>query len=108
MLFRSEFRAFSTGVEFLEHFHAGDFDLVLLDLVMPELDGFETFYRIREIDKDVPVAAITARAFPAERERALRLGFCEFFVKPMLDFDKFRQTVYSYVDKCDNPSDTAA
>jgi putative two-component system response regulator len=98
-----EFRTFSSGVEFLKQFHAGDFDLILLDLVMPELDGFETFRRIRELDRDVPVAAITASAFAAERKQALALGFCDYFIKPIMEIRKFRQAVYSRIGKCVNP-----
>jgi CheY-like chemotaxis protein len=80
-----EFLTFSSGVEFLEQFHAGDFDLILLDLRMPELDGFETFHRIRQVDKDVPVAAITASTFPSDREKARSSGFCNYFIKPIID-----------------------
>jgi CheY-like chemotaxis protein len=100
-----EFRTFSSGVEFVEQFRAGDFDLILLDLLMPELDGFETFRRIRRVDKDVPVAAITASAFPlaSERGKALSSGFCDYFIKPVTEVEKFRQTVYSHVRKCAKP-----
>jgi DNA-binding response OmpR family regulator len=103
-----EFRTFPSGMEFLKEFQGGDFDLILLDLVMPELDGFDTFRRIRGLDKNVPVAAVSAAAFENERERALSAGFCDYFVKPIMDIQKFRQSVYSHIGKCGNAPDESA
>jgi CheY-like chemotaxis protein len=98
-----EIFTFADGEEFLKEFRHGSFDLVLLDLVMSGMDGFEVFSRIQKIDKDVPVAAITGRAHQEERERALRAGFCDYFVKPIMDIGRFQQTVYSHIGKCANP-----
>ena len=98
-----EFLTFKSGESFLKQFRLGSFDLVLLDLAMPEMDGFEVFRQIRGIDKDVPVAAVTAMAFSAEREKVLRAGFCDYFVKPILEIERFRQAVYSHIGKCANP-----
>jgi CheY-like chemotaxis protein len=98
-----EFFTFTSGQEFVEEFRPGQFALILLDLVMPDMDGFEVFRRIQAVDKDVPVVAITAMASPTERERALRAGFCDYFVKPIMEIDKFRNAVYSHVGKCANP-----
>ena len=98
-----DFSTFSSGPEFLKEFHPRQFALILLDIAMPEMDGFEVFRRIRQIDEDVPVVAITALASPAEREKALRAGFCDYFVKPILEIDNFRKTVYSHIGKCSNP-----
>ena len=108
-----EFRTFPSGMEFLNEFHGGDFDLILLDLVMPVLDGFDTFRRIREVDKDVPVVAVSAAAFVNEREKALSAGFCDYFIKPIMEIQKFRQLVYSHIGKCHNapykpPDESAA
>jgi CheY-like chemotaxis protein len=99
-----ELRTFLSGMEFLEEFHRSDFDLILLDLVMPELDGFDTLRRIREVDKKVPVVAVSAAAFPNERETALAAGFCDYFIKPIMEIQKFRQSIYSHLGECANPS----
>src|SRR5262245_33492376 len=98
-----EFATFAEPDAFLKAFHTGIFDLILLDLVMPGTDGFQVFDRIRELDPDVPVVAITARAHPHEREQALRQGFCDYFVKPIMEIEKFREAVYSHIGKCANP-----
>jgi len=98
-----EVLTYSSGESFLKQFRLGNFDLVLLDLAMPGMDGFEVFRQVRRIDEDVPVAVITAMAFSAEREKVLRAGFCDYFVKPILEIESFRQAVYSHVGKCANP-----
>src|SRR6478609_6981400 len=90
-----EYLTYSSGMKFLEDFSPGRFALILLDIAMPLMDGFEVLRRIQALDKDVPVVAITALASPAEREKALSAGFCDYFVKPILEIEKFRQAVYS-------------
>jgi len=99
-----EYITFASGEDFLKEFRPGAFELVLLDLSMPNIDGFEVFTQIQKIDKDVPVVAITARAQPQEREKALAMGFCDYFVKPILEIEEFRKTVHSHIGKCANPS----
>ncbi len=56
-------------------------DIVLLDVVMPELDGWETLARIRDVS-DVPVIMLTARADELERVRGLRGGADDYVTKP--------------------------
>ena len=98
-----QFLTFKSGPDFLKEFRPGNFDLILLDLAMPVMDGFAVFERVHGVDEKVPVVAITALAHPAEREKALQAGFCDYFVKPIMEIEKFRQTVYSHVGKCANP-----
>lgn len=59
-------------------------DLILLDIVMPEMDGFETLERIRGMAKtaDVPVIFLTASSDDDTRERALALGVADLVEKP--------------------------
>lgn len=67
------------------------FDLILLDIQMPEIDGIELMKMMREKQPDLPtpVVAVTANALPAERDRLLRLGFDDYLAKP-LDENKLR------------------
>jgi signal transduction histidine kinase/CheY-like chemotaxis protein len=60
------------------------FALVLMDLYMPVMDGYEAIKTIREQKIDVPVVALTANALTQERIRALELGADEFQTKPIL------------------------
>jgi len=58
-------------------------DLILLDITMPEMDGWEVFKRIRRIPlKDVPIAFLTSGNDQAEKERAAKLGAVDYITKP--------------------------
>ena len=74
----------SNGREALQmlEFHA--FDLILTDLSMPVLDGFRVAKLIRERPEfaHIPIVALTAHAFDAERQKALRMGCTDLLVKP--------------------------
>jgi len=61
------------------------FNLILMDLQMPEMDGYEAFTRIREQKKyqDIPIVALTAHAMREERERCLDMGMNEHIAKPI-------------------------
>lgn len=65
----------------LRTFHARPCDLVVLDLSMPELDGFETLERLRDLS-DVPVILLTARSGEIDKVRGFRAGADDYVVKP--------------------------
>jgi DNA-binding response OmpR family regulator len=65
----------------LRAFHASPTDVVVLDLSMPELDGFETLDRLRDLS-DVPVILLTARSGEIEKVRGFRAGADDYVVKP--------------------------
>src|SRR5213078_2938599 len=65
----------------LRAFHQSPADLVVLDVSMPELDGWETLDRIRDLS-DVPVLMLTARGAELERVRGLQAGADDYMVKP--------------------------
>jgi CheY-like chemotaxis protein len=60
-------------------------DLLLLDLGLPEMDGWEVLRRLRQDPKkkDVPVIALTAHALVTDRDRALQAGFNDYDIKPV-------------------------
>jgi signal transduction histidine kinase/HPt (histidine-containing phosphotransfer) domain-containing protein len=80
--------AVDNGAGGLEALKRGHFDLVLMDVQMPRMDGIETTRAIRETEKltggHVPVIALTAHAMPADRERCLQAGMDGYLVKPIL------------------------
>jgi CheY-like chemotaxis protein len=59
------------------------FDVIILDLKMPELNGIQVFEHIRKKDKEVPVFAITAFAMEDEKQKIEKLGFNKYFSKPI-------------------------
>lgn len=65
----------------LRSFHASPPDLVMLDVVMPELDGWQTLERIRDLS-DVPVIMLTSCDTELERVRGLRAGSDDYITKP--------------------------
>jgi DNA-binding response OmpR family regulator len=71
----------SDGRAALRAFHAEPADLVVLDLSMPELDGFETLERLRDLS-DVPVIMLTARSGEIDKVRGFRAGADDYVVKP--------------------------
>ena len=60
-----------------------DFDIVILDLKMPEMGGIEAFKHIKKIKKEVPVFAITAFAMEEEKQEIEQMGFNKYFAKPI-------------------------
>lgn len=58
-------------------------DLVLMDINMPVMDGYEALRGVREIAPDVPVIALTAYAFETDRQRMFQAGFNECLAKPL-------------------------
>jgi len=69
------------GLEALNHVRDDLPDLVLLDVMMPEMDGFETLERLREISS-VPVIMLTVRGEEEDRIRGLELGADDYVTKP--------------------------
>lgn len=69
------------GAEAIDQVRRGGIDLVLLDLMLPEVDGFEVTRRLREIAA-VPVIMVTARSEEAHRVTGLELGADDYVTKP--------------------------
>jgi len=76
------------GKEALLALESNDFDLILMDVQMPEMDGLETTRRIREQEKGTsrhtPIVAMTAHALTEDRQRCLEAGMDEYVSKPIL------------------------
>ncbi len=75
------------GLEALQALHDADFDVVLMDCQMPEMDGYEATRQLRKSSSHrhphVPVIALTANALAADRELCLAAGMDDFLTKPI-------------------------
>jgi CheY-like chemotaxis protein len=84
--FDYETKVVSSGEEALLAVSAGRFAAVLLDLTLPQMDGFECAKRIREMEKPsqqhTPIIALTGRATPADRQACLAAGMDDYLSKP--------------------------
>ena len=91
MLFRSlkdEYEVFKakSGSEALQYLYSSEFvpNLILLDIMMPDMDGWEVFNRIRCISllKKVPIAFLTALTESSDEKRAFEIGADDYIRKP--------------------------
>lgn len=90
----------SSGKECLAYVEQKEYDLILLDHMMPEMDGVETLHAIRNSSrpyaKTVPVIAFTANAVDGMHEIFLKEGFQDFLAKPV-DIGKLHEMILKYL-----------
>jgi len=90
-----------TGSEAIKALEAGEYGAVLMDVQMPNLDGFAATKMIREKEKDsgkhTPIIMLTASAMAEDREESIESGADEFITKP-IDQAKLMKTLYKYLD----------
>jgi len=81
----------NNGAEAVQHWQAGGFDAILMDVDMPVMNGYEATARIREHEQSIggrvpahiPIVAMTANAMPGAREESLRHGMDAYLAKPI-------------------------
>ena len=92
----------NNGQEAVEQFSAsqpGDIDIILMDIMMPVMNGYEAAKAIRSMDRpdatEIPIIAMTANAFTDDRKQAFEVGMNEHLAKP-LDKDLLLKTLYKF------------
>lgn len=85
----------SSALDFLEN---NDVDLLILDVYMPKMDGFETLRRVRNKKITVDAIMVTAANDRASLEEALHLGIVDYLVKPFT-FDRFQMALEKYISQ---------
>jgi len=88
------------GREAIEKYFKENPDIVLMDIVMPEVDGFEAFDEIcrRRKSNDVKIIAVTAHAMTTEKKRILAYGFDDYISKP-IDDDELNEKIKKHIRK---------
>lgn len=87
------------AVEKMRAAKAGDYDLVLMDIQMPVMDGYEATKRIRAMRTDIsgiPIIAMTANAFEEDRQAAIEAGMNEHIAKPV-NVDKLKSMLAKFL-----------
>jgi len=78
------FEEAASGEEALTRISENGFDVVLLDIQMPDISGIEVAHRVMSMECNTPfLVAVTAHAFPEQREEIIAAGFSEFLIKPI-------------------------
>src|SRR5262249_40184106 len=86
------------GIHALERMRAATYDMVLMDLQMPEMDGITAMKKIRageagDVNRDIPVIALTADVFEDSRKRAEEAGFNAFITKPYNNSELYQKMI---------------
>ena len=70
------------GLVGIEKYNSKSYDVILMDLSMPVMDGYDATIEIRKTDKMIPIIALTASASFGYLDRALQIGINEYIIKP--------------------------
>jgi two-component system sensor histidine kinase/response regulator len=97
----------NNGVEAIAAFEAGTFDVILMDVQMPGMDGFQATVRIREIEQrqggHTPIIAMTAHAMKGDRENCVLAGMDDYVAKP-IRWPELRKALDRTVPKVATPA----
>ena len=91
-----QFERAKNGQEAVEMAEKNTYDIVLMDIKMPIMDGLEATKAIKEKFPDLPIIALTANAFDSDRQLALEAGCNDFISKPVSS-DLCLQTIKQFV-----------
>jgi len=93
------------GVIALEKIENSIYDLILMDIQMPEMDGYETTKRIRKLKPpicEIPIIAMTADASSNDEEKSLKTGMNDYISKPFNPESLYNKIIYHTKQKADN------
>ena len=99
------------GKEALKELEKKPYDLVLMDIEMPEMDGIEAVCRLRsgragELNREVPVIAMTAHAMDGDREKCLKAGMNDYIAKPVA-YESLSKVIEKWLDRGTEVKSTA-
>ncbi len=93
-----------TGSEGVQLAHSEQPDLIIMDLVLPEMDGFEATRKLKlsKDTSDIPIIALSASVFPEDKHRAIDAGCDDFEIKPV-NFPKLVQKINLFLNAGKSP-----
>lgn len=91
-----QFERARNGQEAVEMVDKNQYDIVLMDIKMPVMDGLEATKAIKEKHPDLPVLALTANAFDSDRQLAMEVGCNDFLSKPVSS-EECLETIKRYI-----------
>jgi len=85
----------NNGHEAIQYVNENEFDVILMDINMPEMDGFSATQKIREIEAfaKIPIIAMTAHAISGYRDKCLQAGMNDYISKPINDVELFNMLI---------------
>lgn len=88
------------GIKALERLAEQKFDIILLDMQLPKMDGLEVLDRIKKNPEtaEIPVIAVTAHAMKGSEEHFIEMGCVDYVSKP-IDIHKFRALIDKYLEE---------
>jgi len=95
-LTKGDFFRARTGKEALEMAKSRGYDVILMDIQLPDISGKEVTKQIREYDTETPIIAQTASRTPDETDEAIEAGCSEVLVKPFT-IDDFSKVIQKYI-----------
>ncbi|MCP4325781.1 MAG: response regulator [Alteromonadales bacterium] len=94
------------GSEALRSLKESQYDLILMDIQMPVMGGYDATEQIRFSDKKTPIIAMTANALPGDRARAIEAGMNDYISKP-IDTERFFETLAKWIQLDQQDSDSS-
>ena len=91
-----QFERAKNGQEAVEMVDKGQYDIVLMDIKMPIMNGLEATKAIKEKHPDLPILALTANAFDSDRQLAMDAGCNDFLTKPVSS-EECLETIKRYI-----------
>ncbi len=95
--YKYDITAVINGMDAIDKFKNNTFDLILMDIMLPDLNGFEITFEIRKIEKErnienpIPIVAITANTLDNERDKCLAVGMNDYLSKPFTAIELYEK-----------------